>query len=68
MTLGRSQEVLLHHGEGKITPVAVRVGVVNDLVEIQQGLPNIANVVRDLETLCRLNARIRALMSGFWSP
>jgi hypothetical protein len=66
MKQGETHEVLLHHGLGKLTPVAVQVSIVNDVFELRHGVLNTAHVVRDLEQLCRLDRRIRALMTGFW--
>jgi biotin carboxyl carrier protein len=63
---GNSHELLLHHGLGKLTPVAVRVNQPGTFVEILLGINKTAHVVRDLEKLCQLDRRIGALMTGFW--
>ena len=64
---GESQEVLLHHGHGKLTPTAIQTSIINDTVEVLHGLSNSAQVVRDLKQLCQRDRRIRALMTGFWT-
>jgi hypothetical protein len=66
MIQGKSHEVLVHHGPGKLTPVAVQVGISGDLVEIRHGISRAHHIVRDLEQLCRLDDRLRAAMTGFW--
>ena len=64
--MAKSHEVLIHHGVGKLTPASVTVGSSGEFVEILQGLSEHMHVVRDLETLCRLNRRLHATMTGFW--
>jgi hypothetical protein len=66
MTQDNSHEVLVHHGSGKLTPVAVDVGIDGGFVEIRHGLSKHHHVVRDLKALCGIDNRLRAVMTGFW--
>jgi biotin carboxyl carrier protein len=64
-----SSEVLMHVGPGQLQTISIACGLAADgLVEIVDGIPVGATLVRDATFLHDEDRQLRALLAGFWDP
>jgi hypothetical protein len=67
--LGRSDEILLHIGPGRLLPARIIVeGEEGGLLKISNGVLDGYIAVRDLAMLMKSYPEINGIMTGFWDP